>query len=213
MKLGVGKAGKAVGCESVRQTGMGTGRGGLKWGRACVTFWQVKRKKYGMRNPPSNARQSAGNVSKAHIRVKPAWKRNLVAFGIALVAMGAVAFIVYDRGFKAKPPPATAGNHVDFEMLELKDRRRKLEALNSGFGVQAAHITLTEAQRERAQFELAEMMRLPRTPQLEAANSAWQDAESTTSIWVGIWKKTCCKSKAAKDGWIPKDGSEGCCDK
>lgn len=44
-------------------------------------------------------------------------------------------------------------------------------------------------------------------------NNAWRDAESTTDIWVGIWKKTCCESKTAKDGWIPQNGSEGCCDK
>jgi uncharacterized protein YeaO (DUF488 family) len=130
----------------------------------------VKRKKYGVRNSPSNARQPAGNVSKANIRVKPSRKRKFIAVGIALAAiMGAVAFIVIGRCFKAEPPPVTAGNRVDFEMLELKDRRRKLEALNSGFGIQESHITLTEAQRDRAQFELAEMMRLPRTPQLEAA--------------------------------------------
>jgi RHS repeat-associated protein len=44
-------------------------------------------------------------------------------------------------------------------------------------------------------------------------NDAWKDAEFSTDIWVEIWKETCCKSKDASDGWIPKDGSEGCCDK
>ena len=156
--------------RELRKRGWEREGAGLKRGRACDTFWQVKRKKYGVRNSPSNARQPAGNVSKANIRVKPSRKRKFIAVGIALAAiMGAVAFIVIGRCFKAEPPPVTAGNRVDFEMLELKDRRRKLEALNSGFGIQESHITLTEAQRDRAQFELAEMMRLPRTPQLEAA--------------------------------------------
>lgn len=156
--------------RELRKRGWEREGAGLKRGRACDTFWQVKRKKYGVRNSPSNARQPAGKVSKANIRVKPSRKRKFIAVGIALAAiMGAVAFIVIGRCFKAEPPPVTAGNRVDFEMLELKDRRRKLEALNSGFGIQESHITLTEAQRDRAQFELAEMMRLPRTPQLEAA--------------------------------------------
>ena len=44
-------------------------------------------------------------------------------------------------------------------------------------------------------------------------NEAWNDAEFSTGIWVEIWKDKCCKAKKARDGWIPKDESEGCCDK
>ena len=42
-------------------------------------------------------------------------------------------------------------------------------------------------------------------------NDAWDRAESDTSPRVAIWKEHCCRAKAASDGWIHKDGSEGCC--
>lgn len=44
-------------------------------------------------------------------------------------------------------------------------------------------------------------------------NDAWQDAAFRTGIWVDTWLEICCRAKAASDGWIRKDGSEGCCDK
>jgi hypothetical protein len=108
-----------------------------------------------MRNRPNIARQSADNANKENIRVNPSRERSFIAVDIAFVAMGVLTFIVYEWGFKTAPSPVKAGTRVDFGMLELKGWRRKLEALNSSFCIQESHITLTEAQRDRVQFEVA----------------------------------------------------------
>ena len=96
-------------------------------------------------------------------------KRSVIACLALVVSCCAIAFIVYDQCIRTEQPPTAVGNRVDFEMLELKDRRRKLEALNRGYGIQRSDITLTQVQGDRVQYELGELMKLPWSPENQAA--------------------------------------------